>query len=88
MKKNHLKIITSIFITGAFVFIAFGSGDTPSSNSSSTSSNSETKKVPDNKICCVCSGTGKEQTSSGYRTCRTCYGTCTLSESRYSQVCN
>ncbi len=47
----------------------------------------EKKEIKAENPCCVCSGTGKESTSSGYHQCETCYGIGRLTDGRYSQVC-
>jgi|GEM_PF-2916941 len=44
MKRNHIKILSSLTITGLFLIIAFGSDDSKSSNSS--------ESQPKQKITC------------------------------------
>jgi len=59
-KNKYIKIISSTLIVGAFLFLAFGSGD---SKSSSGSSNSSSSNSNDSHICSTC---GKKYEGNGY----------------------
>ena len=58
MKKNYFKLISSTFIVGAFLFLAFGSGESKSSSGSSNSSNSTVSHT--------CSTCGKKYEGEGW----------------------
>ncbi len=57
-KNKYFKIISSTLIVGAFLFLAFGSGESKSSSGSSNSSNSTVSHI--------CSTCGKKYEGSGY----------------------
>ena len=73
-RRNLLKVIVSLLISGVFLVFVFGSGE-------------DEKDVKYDYTCCTCSGTGKVNTSSGYDQCSTCYGLGKLRKEMWESHC-